>query len=478
MASITCPDHPDSNTCRHPAVIYEPHAPPNVRAERCAAAQVLHRAASAWQGFVTTGTRHSDEQARLDWLAETTLNPAIRGGCEASAPGLIAPTARLLGVQRTMVRRAAERVDSGSELKRAKRSDAYPLERIFNFFHGDLEPIPGIETLSPADRSLQFPDMSNLVELDKGRTHRWDGKRVSIAGTERFLTCHPKFSLASRSDLAAEFLESKVHHQVQQQIPGASISANRVKQCICPCIKPKTIVECACPTCVAFDCALRGLNKAMASRRKETGCLDCSEWATALRSSSHFSDAAFCKAEVLPGCELNGNDLYLRPLACCLSDPLDAVAPCARCGIEKALPTCSCLSAEALAQPCSWFKHQEKLEGKHLDQVNIRLARYDGTVGECLEQVRSTYKSTQEHRWRSKFLRRQFHLDCAHFDPDTEAVVHADFSSAMQLGAGHKATCESDATCNLYVVLVLYSTNGQRTCDYVRFWSPATTRYF
>ena len=53
------------------------------------------------------------------------------------------------------------------------------------------------------------------------------------------------------------------------------------------------------------------------------------------------------------------------------------------------------------------------------------------------------------------------------------------------LGGGYKTTCETDASCNLYVVLVLYKTkvldeagvhSGWETvCDYVRFWSPASS---
>ena len=47
------------------------------------------------------------------------------------------------------------------------------------------------------------------------------------------------------------------------------------------------------------------------------------------------------------------------------------------------------------------------------------------------------------------------------------------------LGSGYKVTCETDATCNLYVVLVLYKfqEDGEwvKKCDYLRFWSSAGT---
>ena len=41
------------------------------------------------------------------------------------------------------------------------------------------------------------------------------------------------------------------------------------------------------------------------------------------------------------------------------------------------------------------------------------------------------------------------------------------------LGSGYKGTCETDATCNLYVVLVMYRDGDNVLCDYLRFWSPA-----
>jgi hypothetical protein len=48
------------------------------------------------------------------------------------------------------------------------------------------------------------------------------------------------------------------------------------------------------------------------------------------------------------------------------------------------------------------------------------------------------------------------------------------------LGGGYKSTCETDPTCSLYVVLALYKTKTSQgtmatKCDYIRFWSPASS---
>jgi len=79
------------------------------------------------------------------------------------------------------------------------------------------------------------------------------------------------------------------------------------------------------------------------------------------------------------------------------------------------------------------------------------------------------------HKWLARFTRRQFHLDCDNFLGLCEAVLLADYSTAMVLGSGYKSTCETDATANLYVVLVLYKKDGETKCDYVRFWASAAT---
>lgn len=63
------------------------------------------------------------------------------------------------------------------------------------------------------------------------------------------------------------------------------------------------------------------------------------------------------------------------------------------------------------------------------------------------------------------------------------------FVCSQVLGGGYKVTCETDATCNLYVVLVLYKVRvpaavdvgggaedeWETKCDYLRFWSSAGT---
>jgi len=247
--------------------------------------------------------------------------------------------------------------------------------------------------------------------------------------------------------LSDEYLESLTHRHIVASNPMLGINPSTIQGCICPCIKEDTIVECACPICTGFECALKGLQIGMARARRHSQCEGCMEWAMALRDPHEFSAAIMCHKQELEGYELkSGKKLILRQLSCCLNARLGSTSPCSSCGIDKFLPTCSCLSRESLSMVVTWLKQQPTLEGKNHDIVKDRFRDYTGTLGEVLEVVIRTHKDYEYHRWRDFFLRHQFHLDCEHFDGEIELIVLADFASAMKLGAGVKVTCESDST--------------------------------
>jgi len=256
---------------------------------------------------------------------------------------------------------------------------------------------------------------------------------------------------------------------------GLSVSNEELAKCICPCIKPERIWECACPTCTDIECEIRALRDAM-------GCDACQggPWATALSSINSFKRAISCADEEIPCMERaeSSEPFKIRPLRCYVKPgEVPDVEPCSRCTLASKLPhgACSCFSDESLDHKWTWLKRQETIEGKNNDKITIRLRTYEGTVRELIASVMAKAKPYLHHKWLARFTRRQFHLDCDNFLGLCEAVLLADFSTAMVLGSGYKSTCETDATANLYVVLVLYKKNGETKCDYVRFWASAAT---
>lgn len=262
---------------------------------------------------------------------------------------------------------------------------------------------------------------------------------------------------------------------------GLAISDEEIARCICPCIEPEKIFECACPICTDMACELKALRGAIGC------CATCKggPWSAALASVSAYERATSCPDEKIDCMRRAGSDedFTIRPLRCCVSPgEVPDLGACPSCALGVKLPKCGCdcFSTDNLAKEITWLKRQPTIEGKNHDKVTPRLRTYKGTVGDLLASVEAMTKPYLYHVWLARFTRRQFHLDCDYFDPDTEAVLLADFSTAMILGSGYKATCETDATANLYVVLVLYKARSEEgevetKCDYVRFWSSAGT---
>jgi len=128
------------------------------------------------------------------------------------------------------------------------------------------------------------------------------------------------------------------------------------------------------------------------------------------------------------------HEFKMRPFRCVIAEKVGDVHPCGACGIGEDKKVrwgkCWCFSGESLDQRVVWLKRQDTVEGKGMDQVRVRLRSYSGTLRELLEWVESNYKAALHHKWRVRFIRHQFHLNCDYFEDDS-AVVLADFASAM-----------------------------------------------
>ena len=199
--------------------------------------------------------------------------------------------------------------------------------------------------------------------------------------------------------------------------------------CICPCIRPDKVCECACPRCADMECRLRALKTVL-------GCPSCKSgpWGVAVSSTSAFAKAISCPDEVIPEMERAGSTepFSIRPVRCCvLPGEIPAIPPCQRCRISDRLPLPTCKCFEALDRPVTWLKRQETVEGANSDRLVVRLRTYKGTLQELLSEVTTNAKPYLHHLWGARFIRRQFHLQCDFFDPVTEVVLLVDFASAM-----------------------------------------------
>jgi hypothetical protein len=130
----------------------------------------------------------------------------------------------------------------------------------------------------------------------------------------------------------------------------------------------------------------------------------------------------------------SSEEFYITPLRCVVSnDSVPGVLPCPDCRIEDRLADgeCFCFTEENMDREVSWLKRQDTVEGKNHDKVVSRLRSYRGTIRELLLSVKKMAKPYLYHLWKARFIRRQFHLDCDYFEPETECLLLADFASAM-----------------------------------------------
>jgi len=150
--------------------------------------------------------------------------------------------------------------------------------------------------------------------------------------------------------------------------------------------------------------------------------------------SSHLTPPPIQDTSSSSSSSTSSREFKIRPLRCVITEKVGDTNPCGACGIGDGKKAqrgkCSCFSAESLNQRVVWLKRQDTVEGKGMDQVRVRLRSYAGTLRELLEWVESNYKAALHHKWRVRFIRHQFHLNCDYFEDDS-AVVLADFASAM-----------------------------------------------
>jgi len=439
----------------------------------CAAAQLLHAIPASLERFDGKGTLPTAVQQAKVTVSQVLMPKAMATG---EVTGLDSAMGDLLLTPRSFVKFSVDKrggktnetmnseLIAGDDTRRAVRSDKYDRRVPYNYFHhlGD------------------GPDFCSLVEPDKSKRNAWKGKEFVLGDESLILQCQPACRRGTCATLCEDYRRSETAHKYERENPGKSIADHQLSKCLCPCIKPEKIADCACPDCADFTCLVRAL-------REVIGCESCKDgiWVKALSSTSALAKSVSCDDECIPEMERAGSDdqFFMRPLRCCVADgEVTGITPCAQCRVSDRLPNgdCPCFSAKSLDGEVEWLTRQDTIEGKNHDQVVERLRSHTGKLSELLSSIREKAKPYLYHLWRARFIRRCFHLDCDFFEPLVEAVLLADFASAMVLGGGYKATCETDATCNLYVVLVLYKVlaldgSWETKCDYVRFWSPAST---
>ena len=433
----------------------------------CAAARILNQANSRMSHLasLSKGKKKKALQQEQDTACRFLLDPAL-------PVGLGAATQEVLGISKAVFERGMSLTGSNTDLDEQpigegwakQRFDKYPLLIVYHWIHNK--------------GGLALQDYCEDVELNKALTSQWGGRTFQLGSDTLDLTCKPHLRRATKTEIAEQYLDSETHRRIIESNPLLSIDvATITSYCFCPCIEEEKAKDCACPICTDFSMQLVAMRGVLSASRSANKCQDdaCLRWHDAAASSRAFADAALCTEKPFAGCEYKDDQAFMLRRPGCVG--AGGATPCGNCGVGKRLPlpSCKCFDDAAMAKHVTWLKRQGHVEGKDYDRVVERLMKHSGEWRALLNDATLAAPEALLHKFDARLLRRLFHVDCESFDPETEAVILADFASAMKLGSGFKGTCESDATCNLYVVLVLFFNKhtGERDCHWVRFWSPA-----
>jgi hypothetical protein len=153
-----------------------------------------------------------------------------------------------------------------------------------------------------------FHNLSPLVEVDKSRPDNLTGRYgFQVAGKVKKLTCRRRLSRGTKQELVDELKGTPFYKGLLAEIGRVSINDSKLQSCICYCIKPKSISECACGICTEFKLAIEAwhVQREIWHKKHKCRCAGCSShkkevYFNCSRSVSAFFDAVLCKKVAYP----------------------------------------------------------------------------------------------------------------------------------------------------------------------------------
>ena len=107
---------------------------------------------------------------------------------------------------------------------------------------------------------------------------------------------------------------------------------------------------------------------------------------------------------------------------------------------------------------------------------------HTGTWRELMDSIAAHLQYFKYHRWLNRWLKHQFNLDVATFDPVREILLVTDFAAQFPMAGSTVGTCEHSPNASQLVALVLYNPAPEADgggiqrevqCDYWRTWIDA-----
>lgn len=339
-----------------------------------------------------------------------------------------------------------------------------------------------------------------LVYPNKTRPQAYKGRlaRIKINGQTLKVTCVPAYRDGTKADLVQSFLSSPRYKAWQIENNGDSLPSSSIQRCICPCMQPAQVNECACKMCTEFSAVLTAWDKAREKWHGKTTCtcVGCSDAAAfklfrgASASVTDFRKAVCCPKKTYPHLALPSSPDVVPTfynLKCCKASQNipKHIDRCRECGIEAALyrhDDC----VEQTDDKVSWMQWVETEVDSNNDAGGKAVRKvYKEVVGtrkKLHDRIRELAPPFLFHLWCHQMTTQQSKLREETFDGDTTILVKADFAATVTLKSEHMATCEYGRTTNLYVALVLHSPEqgplkpGEKRkaqCDVWRYFTNA-----
>ena len=278
-----------------------------------------------------------------------------------------------------------------------------------------LFPEHPMHLVRPSGRTMSgcitgFTKSCALVEVDKSRPEKLKGRQeISINGKPHKVDCVRHLMNGSKKELVQCFFDSAEYKQWKTDNPGETLGESSVQRCICPCIKPAKLNECACKICVEFQYGLKAWNDQRKDWHKseKCTCYGCTSKQFGLYMGASASESAFRAACCCPKVERPHLTLPHLPdstpafyqLKCCKasnSTP-NHIDTCRECGWHnnrRLYKYGGCI--ERNDEPATWMQWQDTEANENTRSVP---RGKKGTRKQLLDHVFSLHRKYLFHKW-------------------------------------------------------------------------------
>jgi len=394
---------------------------------------------------------HDCEITRLKNVAAYLVDEAMLNRADGTIGNLI----ELTGLSSTMLRNGADR-----------------REAFFEQPPNNTEtPHRGRVRIPVHDLLLAWEEMHlcELLELDKDYQASFTKKQFKTDGKNLVcIKCQKKVLMGTKGDVVKWY---------QDRHPNSLISTATLRKLVCPCMRPSSGNDCACPICWEIVYIIKALRESFRQKGDICDCEACkpgSAWRAAIQSPHALRLALSpCGKETCPGFQLPKEkeppEFYMFTCAVEKQPPkgADKVLPelhrkCTQCtyGYQMVMPKEG--KCKRLTLPLTYHSKQEVNAAPRVDKCFAdKFVKVPSTYGEISNKLADKTNKWHYHMWIKQQTKRAQELEIATFDGERSIVVVTDFANRNKLHGIAQSTSEISPAVGCAVAIVLYNPGEQ-----------------